>query len=162
MQISQNALLLSTLLDLRIQSHLYFFYSLNPFHHLIAQKVMDFGKKERLITINPVALSLLDARLMKLIFLQDLYRKSFPKEKKKSLICCWLVILQLYYSSPLVSIQRFVRAINRTLFTKFQPVVKQEATEAYLIWYADLQFKRLEALTVTFNYENSKIHLLFK
>lgn len=44
---------------------------------------MDFGKKERLITINPVALSLLDARLMKLIFLQDLYRKSFPKEKKK-------------------------------------------------------------------------------
>lgn len=60
---------------------LIFFYSLNPFHHLIAQKVMDFGKKERLITINPVALSLLDARLMKLIFLQDLYRKSFPKEK---------------------------------------------------------------------------------
>lgn len=42
---------------------------------------MDFGKKERLITINPVALSLLNARLMKLIFLRDLYRKSFPKEK---------------------------------------------------------------------------------
>lgn len=42
---------------------------------------MDFSKKERLITINPVALSLLDARLMKLIFLQDLYRKSLPKEK---------------------------------------------------------------------------------
>lgn len=62
---------------------------------------MDFSKKERLITINPVALSLLDARLMKLIFLQDLYRKSFPKEKKKCLICCWLVILQVYYSSPL-------------------------------------------------------------
>lgn len=59
MQIPQNAPLLSTLLDLRIQSRLiFFFYSLNPFHHLIAQKVMDFGKKERLITINSVAVSL--------------------------------------------------------------------------------------------------------
>ena len=60
MQIPQNAPLLSTLLDLRIQSRLifFFYYSLNPFHHLIAQKVMDFGKKERLITINPVAVSL--------------------------------------------------------------------------------------------------------
>jgi len=83
---------------------LIFFYSLNPFHHLIAQKVMDFSKKERLITINPVALSLLDAQLMKLIFLQDLDRKSFPKEKKimfnMLLTCNAATVLFLFFGCP--------------------------------------------------------------
>lgn len=66
---------------------------------------MDFGKKERLITINPVALSLLDARLMKLIFLQDFYRKSFPTEKKKKmfnmlLTCNTATVLFLSFGCP--------------------------------------------------------------
>lgn len=64
---------------------------------------MDFSKKERLITINPVALSLLDARLMKLIFLQDLYRKSFPKEKKMFnmlLACNTASVLFLSFGCP--------------------------------------------------------------
>jgi len=65
---------------------------------------MDFSKKERLITINPVALSLLDAQLMKLIFLQDLDRKSFPKEKKimfnMLLTCNAATVLFLFFGCP--------------------------------------------------------------